>query len=833
MVNKVDTTISNLRALNYFDDHNKITSEGLMFLERSQYKEKEGRIQLHSPGYLEKQILTEISQGVYTFEKIRLGDLDQESVNYICRSYMLHLYSQGYLSFEDGRFAITDKAKELLYKDNYKITKYDAKNIVDASIEGVFTFNSYLLHQRSLGKSEEEIMKGFESITKRLENHIYHGMVQFDGDRYILSNEFIQACGKNPTIVKKDFKLNDYDKNILTMIDQKVFSMEKALPVLEAVYRDEQEAKRRFYIMRSRAKALAHAGYVSINAKGFYALSDMGKAVLENFDYSLSYFDYKTFLETSIDRVFSLEFYTAYYMQRGFTKEELDKELTRIKSRLELHRSSGLLEPVEGSETLFFISDRFLNKYKEDHMANKEFQLGKFDQFILRQAKSGVIDIKAYVEGLRGLENRLDDKAIYNKERMFKNRLFLLEREGYVVLIDQDKYLTTGKHLAMKDKTTGEVIKLGKFDKQLYQRFEKAGLTEGFVLDDIKYSFSERDTRFFTGRCVKLKNSGYLVELNDKLFFSERFKDEIMGKIPEFQSREKKEIKVNRFDVNNIFRCNHQGVSFSKESYTKFYMGKEEDFDKFWKRVSKRVENLVEQGYLIPMGEEYLFADKFTEACREHERKLIRMKNRDPLDLNPEQRFILKELQTFLNITQDQFNMKDDLAPELRNLYNRGIIDYENRVINGVNTKVFYLTSEGKQLTSKLTGVQVANIYSSKIHSRPEELQHDVLVYSAYKDAEIRLMVAGKAIVGVRSDRQMRSQLYADKNYEISDLEIEYEDVKTGERGIVNIEVDLGYSESTIKSKAENIKNLVWYSNSESQLRKIERAVPGARTIKL
>lgn len=212
------------------------------------------------------------------------------------------------------------------------------------------------------------------------------------------------------------------------------------------------------------------------------------------------------------------------------------------------------------------------------------------------------------------------------------------------------------------------------------------------------------------------------------------------------------------------------------------------------------------------------------------------MKKKDRLDLTQEQKFILTELQTFLNISQSQFNRYNDFSNELKSLYDRGAIEYEYRVINGERTKVFYLSSEGKQLVSKLTGVKVANIFSSKIHSRPQELEHDVLVYTAYQDAKIRLLSKGKTITELKSDRQMRSEdmsIRGQMRIELSDLEIEYEDVKTGEKGIVNIEVDLGYPKPVIESKSRNISNLVWYTNSDSQMTKIKSVNPKARVIML
>lgn len=823
---KVEYILENLKALNFIDNHEKITPEGLMFLERSNYIIKDDQISgIKDLGYLEKQILAAINRNDTHFKSITIGHFDAEKVENICKVNVLNLYSKGYLILQDGKFQLIDKVKDLLYKDNYKITNFDTKNILECSNESVFNKELFWNYQRSIGKNDDEITKLYSMIEKRMEKHIYNGMVLKIGEEYYLTDDFIMACGKNPSTITKEFNLTDYDKNILKLIEKKAFSKEGVIKELREIYG--KDAERRYYVMRSRAKALVKEGYVSINDKNFYTLTDKGKAVINNYDYKLSYFDYKTFLETAIDRVFSIDFYTLYYIQRGFSEDEIKKDEAKLRSRLELHLNSGLIERI--GENVYFISDKFIEKYKKDYLENKEFSLSKFDKFIFNQADNKVIDIEKYRNELIGLG--LDEKAIYNKERMIKNRLLLLEKEGYVTKLDNARYMLTEKHLVKREKTTGERIEIGRFDKKMYKQLKKLGFDKGFTLKDLKDKLSDRDTSFFVGRCVKLYNSGYLIDIQGKLHFSKDFLD----KIEEKQKVEKKTIKITRFDVNKIYRCSNNNI-IDKTSFEKNYMGKLDTLNKEWNKVLKRLHSLEEQSYVKTLDlecEKFELKSKFLDECREHEKKLIRMKERDHLDLNHEQRFILKELQTFLNISQEQFNMYHDVSNELKNLYDRGILDYQYRIINGKNTKVFYLTSEGKQITSKLTGVKVANIFSSKIHSRPEELEHDVLVYSAFQDTKIRLLAHNKEIVNVKSDRDMRRVLHNSKDYEISDLEIEYVDIMTGEKGMLNIEVDLGYSESVIASKGENIKNLVWYTNSSAQMYKIQKAIPKATVIKL
>lgn len=62
----------------------------------------------------------------------------------------------------------------------------------------------------------------------------------------------------------------------------------------------------------------------------------------------------------------------------------------------------------------------------------------------------------------------------------------------------------------------------------------------------------------------------------------------------------------------------------------------------------------------------------------------------------------------------------------------------------------------------------------------------------------------------------------------IPDLRVEYKDVQTGAKKHINIEVDVGYKSNVILSKADNIDNLVWYTDSGEQMNMIKTAVPNA-----
>lgn len=827
-LNGADYTLENLTMLKLIDKDFKITGDGLKFLERSRIVTNDDSkiIKYKEPGYFQKQILKTIRDGNFDFSHIKIGELDFDMIDNICRVNAMKLYSEGYLTLDDGLLVLSEQGLNLLYKDNYKVTYYDTKNILEPSKEGIFTREAYEKYQLSQGKSIEEINKSFEAIEERLKTHMYNELIIKKGNDYILTEDFILACGKNPKRATKEFNLTDYDKNILKLIDKKSFSKEGVLKELKDIYG--ADAERRYYIMRSRAKTLAKEGYVYINDKKFYSLTDEGRAILDDYKYKLSYFDYKAFLQPSIGNAFTKDYFVAYYTSRGFDMADIKKDMTRLNSRLELHVNSGLIEHVDGK--LYMIKSEFWDKYKNDYIANKEYKPTKFDTFIFRRAENRIIDVEKYVNELHEDMN-LKPASAFNKEKMFTNRLLLLEKEGFVTKIDDYRYMLTNKEHIRKDKTDGKVLRLGRFDKAMYNKLKTKGLAEGFTLEDLSKLGNEKDARIFTGRCVKLQNSGYIRSINGSMHFTKDFMDFLNNR--RRTASKPNEVKINRFDVNKIYRVSHNN-KLNKDIFKQNYKGTDLEIEKMYKRVEGRLESLVAQGYISPVDDGYLLNPKFLNECREHEKKLVRMKDKDRLDLSNEQRFILGELKSFFNITEKQFNSIDNYSSELTSLYNRGVIDYEYRLISNERTKVYYLTKEGKSLVSKITGVKTGKVFSSKIHSRPEELEHDVLIYSAYQDAKLKLENNDKHIIGIKTDRDMRSEDMSNTGKmreEYSDLLIEYTDKSTGEYGYINLEVDLHYSASVIASKAQNIDNLVWYTNSTKQHDKIKSVDRNAKVI--
>ncbi|WP_048042546.1 hypothetical protein, partial [Methanosarcina mazei] len=212
--------------------------------------------------------------------------------------------------------------------------------------------------------------------------------------------------------------------------------------------------------------------------------------------------------------------------------------------------------------------------------------------------------------------------------------------------------------------------------------------------------------------------------------------------------------------------------------------------------------------------------------------------------LTKEQKEILFELKDFLNLTDKQIseNIFSDnnilAASDTSYLVRNNYLGEVTRDLkgNGEFTKVYYLTTDGKKAISHITGTETRKIYDSKLHNRPEELRHDLLVYSAYKDYEKRLKSIDCKITECMTDKQMRAYDMSNLGHqrtEYSDLYIEFEDIKTDEKGYINIEVDCGYKPDVIRSKNENIDNLVWYTDTQEQHKRIMRTVPSANVIML
>ena len=301
---------------------------------------------------------------------------------------------------------------------------------------------------------------------------------------------------------------------------------------------------------------------------------------------------------------------------------------------------------------------------------------------------------------------------------------------------------------------------------------------------------------------------------------------------------------LTKFDFEFIAGASVGGVWSKEYLWEKYYDLEVEELQRRTDSILKRMETLQKAGLVEKISDtEFKLDQIFLERDRNwREKKLDKF--------STEQKAIFNDLKQFLNLTDVQishfiYNSNTILAnADIKQLVNQEYLGEASRDLkgDGTFTKVYYLTTKGKKAASHIEGVEVEKIYDSKLHNRPEELRHDVLVYSAYKQYEKLLETEGCKVTKIMTDKQLRAEfnrtngikpkddsakvnLIRQEKIELPDLYLEFEEIRTGEKGFINLEVDCDYKPHVIRSKAEGIDNLVWFTDTEKQADTIKRTL--------
>lgn len=571
-------------------------------------------------------------------------------------------------------------------------------------------------------------------------------------------------------------------------------------------------------------------------------------------------------LEGEIDLEERLLFFNNRYKENN---KEIKKQITIWEVRCNKLELTGYLELKNG---VFQITEKgisYLNS-KVDIKNIKEFVLGKFDiDIVFKNFKDNQLTINDLEDYLKGRYTNLKEYERQNK--IIKGRLKKLTNNGYLTFdkksniynitkygIDEiEKYkfnslknLDQVRNLAKNFKLEkNTIIHINKFHTERKFSEKTYFLSDFDYKKEIKNALNDLNTRieknFDTntgGYCffktfknpigkdfsgsdlftikIVLREDGqvwtaYPVALNN--FVSDKF-------------------NITRFDYSNIYEVSQNkiwSVSLLKNKFSDLSdtMLQNKIFS-----VQKRLSTLEEVNAVKYIGSgEYELSDFYIErAFRSRQSGLDK--------LTSEQKRILFDLKDFYNLTDNQIqnniykNFETYSKIEAKKLVSDEYINVTSRDLygNGKYTNVYYLTPKGKKAISHLSGTEVDKIFDSKLHHRPEELKHDLYVYSAYKDMEKQLLANGYTIDNKFTDKDLRSldmKTAGKQRIEYPDLRIEFTDTNTGEKGFINVEMDCGYKPNVIKSKSENIDNLVWYTDSSSQANRIINTVEKAKVI--
>ncbi|QIB69806.1 hypothetical protein Ami103574_10945 [Aminipila butyrica] len=236
--------------------------------------------------------------------------------------------------------------------------------------------------------------------------------------------------------------------------------------------------------------------------------------------------------------------------------------------------------------------------------------------------------------------------------------------------------------------------------------------------------------------------------------------------------------------------------------------------------LKKRITTYKKQGLITNDGE-------LTEDCinlLENTLKRGKEKHLSLEMLSDRQIQLIKDIRIFLNLSKDQIvhYIYGDQAPpadtDLQFLIRKKIIKRDE------DTGIYVMDKAGIELSNELLSPNAVRYYT-KLYSRKEEVEHDMLVYTAYKEWEKGILEKGYKIIEIKNDRQLRREDAQKHGHMIGaypDLRVLFQKPNSNKILTYDIEVDCGYDSKTIKSKLSGLGgNLGWYCKTLYQAAKV------------
>jgi len=252
--------------------------------------------------------------------------------------------------------------------------------------------------------------------------------------------------------------------------------------------------------------------------------------------------------------------------------------------------------------------------------------------------------------------------------------------------------------------------------------------------------------------------------------------------------------------------------------------------------LQKRIKTLVEAGLIIehrPSEELLLKIDRVMQWMKEKELKIE--------SLSIEQKQLVKDMRIFLNLSFSQITKyiykgnKEMAYTDLNYLIKRRVLKKDP------DSGIYVFDLEGIRLSNQMLEGEDVVRYKTKLESRKEEVEHDMLVYTAYQEFKREIIGRGGRILNVKNDRQMRhedAQKYGHMLHGYPDLRVGYKEKDTLKTIVHDIEIDCGYDGKTILQKIEKMSksnkmergqrkggSLSWYCNSVRQAAKVAKAL--------
>jgi DNA-binding PadR family transcriptional regulator len=719
--------------------------------------------------------LTAIERYIFDSEKDYNGALD---INELTQKLML-----------DQK--IIDKVKREIPKKDFAFGKYDANVIFkEFGEQNSLSLDILKTNMEQRFGDSDEAQKQYTITSKRIEKLKEFGFIDYDeATKLYKINSIGFASSKE---INKQFIFTSYDVNVVfKYIDDNggKLSSHELKAALENQYTEKDYANKQFEYLIRRFNKNVEAGYLDIDST------------------SNSY----------------------YLTTKGISERDQEFNICKnyLVNNIEILTNMGLINNENDS---YYISNIFNN------IVNSK--IDKYDKilFDIAMNNDGIIDLNSLNSNL----NIETDGDINNIFEYLNNRIDALVNVHYIRYFKDNSYEITDlfeekikEKFKISDKLDESTeLKFTSFDKRIFNAANDNIISlverEEYFKNRYKTNQTEADRqiKMITERCNKLEQAGYIQKIEDgykivKFPEIDNMKSAIISNKVEIDIS--KTIKITKFDLSNITDI-LEGNIWSIEAFKSKFTGIDSELlDKKIESVIKRLNSLERFELVKALGD-----NKW-----EVKEMLIERTRARANELTSEQIKVLDSLKDFMNCTEEQltmfiYNGNDKIATsDLNSMVYKGYLEVESRDFgNGNYTKVYYLNTKGKKEICKLFDVKMENIYESKIHSRPEELYHDTLIYSAYNDVKDSLVSDNFTINKVMTDRQMRA--FDMKNNhkqrkDYADLYVEFIDNETGDIGYLNVEIDVGYSPKVIAEKASSIDNLVWYTNSNNQANRITK----------
>jgi DNA-binding PadR family transcriptional regulator len=759
-------------------------------------------------------------------------------------------------------------------KSAFNFGKYDANTVMrlfDKNSNSI-TLDELRSKLEKRYNSDFEVQKNFKSISSRINKLNDHGYLDHKDGVYTITEMGLDAQKR----ISNEFEFTSYDSNVIfgfvRSSDGKLTD-EKLLDILSKKYTQNDLGFQMDYHLK-RIENNISEGYLQRDDLGVISISDKG--------YLQGYGRVANYLENNINELlnnglvdsnegllsFSKLFEEIYTNEN--TKDSLSDELKLNikKARQELNKVEGRIRKLHTNGYIKKDGDGYSiiknpMKFEPEKKHRLSFKADHYDYikhiFLNGQLKSSDLNkVIRLVYGVSG--NSLSNTKHYLiKEFDVMMRMNLIEFDEKTQVYSVTSKGVKEYNQFLKARTTSldkeyvksildrAVISRKQIDSHIIPAHgfasnmpHKSKFVEHFsikrgVKDTINHSDTvisrdiHDDTRLILekdyGRTIGYDSLGnptniLRVVMQDNGFVITAFpvQESIREKVLDHT------VNINKFDIDNIL-----STSFNNHWYVERYQSymKAANLPDKSRSVEKRLVSLSKNGYAERVENGiYKLTSKFLDRCES--KRII-----DARGYTERQEQVLSDISKFLNLTDSQIEnffykeSSDLMKYEIGNLVNRGLVESQVRDLrnDGEFSRVYYMTAKGKKEFEKINGNSTDRIFSSKIHNKPDELRHDILVYSAFKHKEAELLNEGYKITKIMTDKDMRSydmRVEGSQRIEYSDLYIEYTSIGgDGDSSYVNLEVDCGYKRGVIAGKAKNISNLSWYTDSQKQANKI------------